>query len=71
MVDGAKTASAGTAAPKKAAASKTDSVHDVLKVKNKSDKIINTSKGTIPPGEKGQATRAECHTYSAYLDIVK
>lgn len=68
MVDDAKKASAKEAAPKKAASSKAGNQTDVVNVKNISDGLVNTSKSSIEPGEKGQATVAELRTYSKYLE---
>ena len=40
-------------------------------VKNISDRVINTSIGSIPPGEEGRASVAETHSYSRYLEVLK
>lgn len=40
-------------------------------VKNISDRLINTSMGSIPPGKTGRASVAETHSYSRYLEVVK
>lgn len=55
------------AAPKKAVASVV-AQKDVVDVKNISTRLINTSKGTILPGESGKATIAECRTYNKWLE---
>ena len=39
----------------------------VVKVKNISDRLINTSKDSIKPGETGRATVAEFRTYGKWL----
>jgi hypothetical protein len=41
-----------------------------VKVKNISDRIINTSIGSIPPGEEGRASIAETHSYSKFLEVL-
>lgn len=41
-----------------------------VEVKNISDRLINTSIGSIKPGEKGRATIAETHSYSKFLEVV-
>lgn len=41
-----------------------------VEVKNISNRLINTSIGSIKPGEKGRATVAETHSYSKYLELV-
>ena len=40
------------------------------KVRNKSEKLINTSKGSIPPGETGMASTAECRQLSKWLEKI-
>ena len=39
----------------------------VIMVKNTCKHIINTSKGSIAPGEEGEATMAEFRSYHKYL----
>lgn len=41
-----------------------------VEVKNTSNQIINTSIGSIKPGEKGRASIAETHSYSRYLEVL-
>lgn len=41
-----------------------------VKVKNISDRIINTSIGSIKPGEEGRASLAETHSYSKFLEVL-
>lgn len=56
-------------APKKATAPKAvKSSGDVVSVKNISAIPLSTSKGTIQPGDKGEATIAELHSWSKYLE---
>ena len=39
-------------------------------VKNISDRLINTSIGSIEPGKEGRATVAETHSYSKFLEVL-
>ena len=55
-----------TAAPKKAAASPAKKSSHV-KVKNISNKIINTSKGPIAPGKEGEASHAEVKQLDKFI----
>jgi hypothetical protein len=40
------------------------------KVKNISDKLINTSKSSIQPGEEGLASHAECNQLGKWLEKI-
>jgi len=43
---------------------------DVVKVRNKTSGIINTTKGPIEAGKEGQATVAEARQLSKYLEKI-
>ena len=59
-----------TAVVKKVVKKKTAKRVKGVEVKNISDRVINTSLGSIPPGEKGRASVAETHSYSKFLDVL-
>ena len=66
MVATVKKAVKETAAPKKAAESPAK-VSSHVKVKNISDQVINTSKGSIGPGEEGEASHAEVKQLDKFI----
>lgn len=43
--------------------------NDVVNVTNISDRVINTSKGSIGPGEHGKATVAEARSLNKFLKV--
>ncbi len=43
---------------------------DVVKVENISKYLVNTSKGSIEPGEKGKCTLAESRSYGKSLKVI-
>lgn len=45
-------------------------ISDFYSVKNTSDRVLNTCKGSINPGETGIASAAECRQYIHYLEKV-
>ena len=58
-----------TAAPKKAAVVKASKRKGGgVAVNNTSTRIINTSKGSIAPGESGYATEQECRSLQKWLE---
>jgi hypothetical protein len=77
MPEAVETKADSAAAPEKAAvvkkvkAPKTAKRVKGVAVKNISDRIINTSIGSIQPGEEGRASVAETHSYSKYLEVLK
>ena len=61
----------GEAAPKKAAAPAAPiSQSDVVKVKNTTDGVINTSKGMIVAGGEGEATISELRQLNHFLEKI-
>lgn len=56
-------------APKKAASkAKANNQNKVVKVKNISNRIINTSKGAIEPNKEGKCTAAELRQFNKILE---
>lgn len=49
---------------------KAEVVSDVVDVLNISSKQVNTSKSTIEPGGRGQATIAECRSWAKFIKRV-
>ena len=70
MVAAPKKAVKKAAAPKKAAVPKLDTANpnDPVVVNNISERLINTTYGSILPGESGKATPAECRQLNKYLE---
>jgi hypothetical protein len=69
MSDSVETKADSTAAPKKAAVVKKKAKKgNGVAVKNISNRIINTSKGSIKPQLEGFATEAECVQLNKFLE---